>query len=135
QAEGQTGNPSEPQVSLSSEREPMLTVWRISVAWAPYALMSLLLLMTGLVRQKEQHGPIHLGPLRTKYAIPIYTLHDQSHRDPKLVPIRTEQVAALALSNSYPLAIAVNAQSAQQLAPKAEKAEFDFAWLTSPGSA
>jgi lactate permease len=89
--------------------EPALTLGKIALAWAPYALMSVLLLLTGLVRQKEQHGPLHIGPLQTKYAIEIHALHNQSYRDPKLVPAGTEQ--------------------------KAEKAEFDFAWLTAPGSA
>ena len=89
--------------------EPPLTTWSVAVGWAPYALMSLLLLLTGLVRQQEQHGPVHMGPLQTKYAIPIYDLHNQSHRDLKLVPMGTES--------------------------KPEKAEFDFAWLTAPGSA
>jgi lactate permease len=115
--------------------EPRLTVWNVGVAWAPYALMSVLLLLTGLLRQREQHGPVHLGPLQTKYAIPIYALHEQSHRDPKLVPIRTEQAAGLAFSSSNLLAAAINAENARRLAPQPEKAEFDFAWLTAPGSA
>jgi lactate permease len=93
----------------SAPDEPALTFWRVSVAWAPYALMSLLLLLTGLVRQMEQRGPVQIGPLRTKYAVEIYALHNQSYRDPKLVP--------------------------PEATPTAEKAEFDFAWLTSPGSA
>ncbi|HLJ94649.1 MAG TPA: L-lactate permease [Gemmataceae bacterium] len=126
---------SGPASSSSDSQEPPLTAWKIGVAWAPYALMSLLLLWTGLVRQKEQHGPVHIGPLRTKYAFEIYALHDQSHRDPRLVPVRTEQVAALAIGSTDPLGAIVNAYSARQWAPRAEKAEFDFAWLTAPGSA
>jgi lactate permease len=94
---------------VTPEDEPPLTPWTVAVAWAPYALMSVLLLLTGLVRQLEQHGPVHIGPLQTRYAIPIYALHNQSYRDPKLVPTGTES--------------------------KPEKAEFDFAWLTAPGSA
>jgi L-lactate permease len=115
--------------------EPPLTTWTVAVAWAPYALMSVLLLLTGLVRQQEQHGPVHIGPLKTRYAIPISDLHDQSHRDPKLVPIRMEQVAALAACSHNPLAALINASQARSLAPQPEKAEFDFAWLTAPGSA
>jgi lactate permease len=114
---------------------PALTAWNVGVAWAPYALMSVLLLLTGLVRQREQHGPVHIGQLRTKYAFAIYELHEQSQRDPKLVPIRTEQVAGLALSSTDALAAVINAYDAWHLAPKPEKAEFDFPWLTAPGSA
>ena len=124
-----------PPESVDPEDEPPLTFRTVAVAWAPYVLMSLLLLLTGLVRQEEQHGPVHIGPLQTKFAIPIYALHNQSHRDPQLVPIRTEQMAALVFSSKNPLAAVMNAQAARQLAPKPEKAEFDLAWLTAPGSA
>src|SRR5207244_7119502 len=86
QGDKQPDNPTGRQGDKETGEDPALTLWRVGVAWAPYALMSLLLLLTGLVRQKEQHGPVHLGPLRTKYAIEIYALHDQSHRDPSLVP-------------------------------------------------
>src|SRR5438128_2663116 len=61
-AEASAFPPSESGTVLPSD-EPALTVWRVSVAWAPYALMSLLLLATGLVRQKEQRGPVDIGPL------------------------------------------------------------------------
>jgi L-lactate permease len=124
-----------PPESVPPDDEPPLTFRTVAMAWAPYALMSLLLLLTGLVRQEEQHGPVHIGPLQTRFAIPIYALHNQSHRDPKLVPIRSEQTAALLLSSHYPLTALINAQAASQLAPKPEKAEFDLAWLTAPGSA
>src|SRR5207248_1636641 len=76
-------NTAEPRARATEE--PPLTVRRVSVAWAPYVLMSLLLLATGLVRQKEQHGPLYLGSVQTKYALPIYDLHNQSYRDPRLV--------------------------------------------------
>ena len=79
----------------------------IVLAWAPYALMSLFLLLTGLVRQQEQRGPVSLGPIKTKYLIPIYSLNNQVLRDPRI----SEGDA------------------------KPERAEFDFSWLTAPGSA
>src|SRR5207248_2985456 len=37
--------------------EPPLTIGNVSMAWAPYALMSILLLLTGLVRQEEGRRP------------------------------------------------------------------------------
>jgi lactate permease len=94
----------------SAVGEAPLTFANVTLAWAPYALMSLLLLGTGFVRQKETAGPIGLGPLRTKYAIQIPLLHNQSAR----------------------------ARELQELPPGAEpqpeKAEFDLAWLTAPGT-
>src|SRR5262249_23768749 len=64
-----------------------LTVGSVSLAWAPYALMSLFLLLTGIVRQMEGKGPVPFGPIQTNYMIPVPGLHKQSHRDPRLHPV------------------------------------------------
>jgi lactate permease len=96
------------------ESEQPLTVGAIALAWAPYVLMSVLLLLTGLVRQQEQTrrreglGPIYIGPIQTNYIIPIPALNKEVARDPKL-------------------------QGPGK--PHLETAEFDFAWLTAPGTA
>ena len=88
--------------------EPPLSVWNMTVAWAPYAIMSVFLLLTGFVRQAEGTGPVHLGPIQTNYLVPIPGLHLQSYRDERLLePGRPHQP---------------------------EKAEFNFAWLTNPGT-
>jgi lactate permease len=84
-----------------------LTVRSVSLAWAPYALMSVLLVLTGLVRQMEQKGPVQIGPLRTNYKISIPILDQAVQRDPRL----------------------------QNPNKPNEDAQFDFAWLTAPGSA
>jgi lactate permease len=90
--------------------EPPLTWRSVSLAWAPYALMSVLLLLTGLVRQAEGRGPVMLGPIRTNYMVPIPGLHNEVMRDAVLHDIE---------------------KGAQQ----PERAEFNFAWLTAPGTA
>ncbi len=115
-----------------AQEEP-LTFRRIAVAWSPYALMSLLLLLTGLVRQQESHGPVRLGPFRTNYLIPVPMLDMESYRDPKLHFVKGEHAATLPLASSGPLAAVGNLHLASRLAPQPEKAEFNFAWLTSPG--
>jgi lactate permease len=112
-----------------------LTVGSVSLAWAPYALMSLFLLLTGIVRQMEGKGPVPFGPIQTNYMIPVPGLHKQSHRDPRLHPVRAEDAAALAIANAEPLAAAVDAVVAQRTAPQPESALFNFAWLTAPGTA
>jgi lactate permease len=118
-----------------------LTPWSITVAWGPYILMSILLMLTGLVRQMEAPqkagpGPVRIaGGLATNYWIPVPTLHNESHRDPFLHPIKTEQTAALLLASEYPLSAAANVQLAPGLAPKPEGALFNFPWLTAPGTA
>jgi lactate permease len=85
--------------------------WRsVSLAWAPYALMSVLLLLTGLVRQAEGRGAVYVGPIRTNYMLAFPGLHRESMRDPELHdPAKGEQ--------------------------QPENAEFNFAWLTAPGTA
>jgi lactate permease len=115
--------------------EVPLTIRSVSLAWAPYALMSVLLLLTGLVRQAERHGPVQIGAIQTNYLIPVPGLDNESHRDPRLHPVRTEQLAAQLAGSLNPLAAAVNAEAAAKLAPKPERAVFDFAWLTAPGTA
>jgi lactate permease len=112
-----------------------LTWTNVSLAWAPYALMSVLLLLTGLVRQQEGHGPVHIGPIRTNYMIPIPLLDEQSHRDPALHPVKMEQAAALTLGSTNPLETVINLDLSERLAPRPERAEFNFAWLTAPGTA
>jgi lactate permease len=91
-----------------AEDEPPLTTWSVTVAWAPWILMSVFLLLTGLVRQREgeraQRGPVMIGPIETNYLIPIPTLDKEVVRDPLLGD------------------------------DKPERALFNFAWLTAPGT-
>jgi lactate permease len=100
-----------------TESERPLTWQSVSLAWAPYALMSVLLLLTGLVRQQEEEGPknpgpgkVAVGPIATNYLIPVPFLHDEVYRDRKL-------------------------HDESKGEPKKEKALFNFPWLTSPGTA
>jgi lactate permease len=98
-----------------------LTSGRIAVAWMPFALMSVFLLLFGLVRQREgkrdkidpdtreKFGPVMIGSIETNYIIPIPFLHNAVMRDPTLTP---------------------PGETA-----KPESAEFNFAWLTAPGTA
>jgi lactate permease len=92
-----------------------LTIGNVCLAWAPYAIMSVLLFMTGLVRQMEV--PVKVGPgpveavpgVSTNYQVPIPNLHLQSYRDSRLLEPGKKRAA--------------------------ESALFNFAWLTSPGTA
>jgi lactate permease len=103
-------SPSSVHRPPSTDKEPPLTWKSVSLAWAPYALMSVLLLLTGLVRQEEGRGPVAAGPIRTNYMVPVPGLHQEVMRDAVL-----------------------HDPSKGQQSP--EKAEFNFAWLTAPGTA
>src|SRR5262249_39958620 len=67
-----------------------LTAWSFTVAWGPYIIMSILLMLTGLIRQHEV--PVTAGPgpvtivdgLHTNYQIPVPLLHNEVLRDEKL---------------------------------------------------
>ena len=62
EAEALLGGTSEPKTTI----EAPLTLRSISLAWTPFVLMSVLLLLTGLVRQEEEdtkkYGPRQPGP-------------------------------------------------------------------------
>jgi lactate permease len=90
-----------------------LTAKTVALAWMPFALMSVLLMLTGWVRQLEGEAMskgefVHLGPIQTNYLIPVPRLDKESYRDPRLRTGRRHQP---------------------------ESAMFNFAWLTAPGSA
>jgi lactate permease len=94
--------------------ERPLTAGRIILAWTPFAIMSLLLLLSGLLRQQEGQrrrdklDPLMVGPIQTSYWVAIPFLDQQVKRDASLHdPSVGEQ--------------------------KPEKAEFEISWLTSPG--
>lgn len=127
--------PHSSQARQADAGEQRLTAWRITVAWAPYAIMSVLLLLTGLVRQQEAKGPVYIGPIRTNYMIPIPWLHSEVHRDAQLHAYKTEQALAVALASCNPLDAAINVQLANRFSPRPERAEFNLAWLTAPGTA
>jgi lactate permease len=116
--------------------EPPLTWRNVSLAWAPFALMSVSLLLSGLVRQEESRRPgqVRFLGIPTNTILPIPGLHQESYRDPYLHVVRVEEVGALLLAGSSPLETAVTAHIACARAPRPEKAEYNFAWLTVPGT-
>ncbi len=96
--------------------ERPLTAGRVMLAWAPFAIMSLLLLLSGLLRQEEGNRkrdkapPVTVGGLvPTVYTIPVPFLDQQVMRDASL-------------------------HDASRGEQKPEKAEFEVPWVTAPGS-
>jgi lactate permease len=127
--------------------EKPLTFRSVSIAWAPFALMSVLLVLTGIVRQREgdakKFGPVFVGPIQTNYMVPVPGLHKQAFRDFLLHDpegLRNHLSAAATLVGQvHPFAIAT-ASGHYLTAPPlreqdAEGAEFNFCWLTAPGTA
>src|SRR4029077_12698482 len=71
------------------ENEAPLTWKSVGLAWAPYALMSVLLMLTGLVRQMEGKRVVKVGPVQTNYMLKIPGLDGRSQRDGELHAIKT----------------------------------------------
>jgi lactate permease len=102
-----------------------LTARSIAVAWTPFVVMSVLLVLTGIVREKEgkrdelmerdgtieKRGPIYVPdtPIETNLLFEVPTLHHQVQRDERLRPVGKKE--------------------------HTESAVYNFAWLTTPGSA
>jgi lactate permease len=118
-----------------AEVEKPLTARAIALAWTPFALMSVLLLLTGLVRQEEGRRVVWIGPIQTNYMIPVPGLDKVSYRDPRLHPVPLERVCAAMFASNSPLSAAANVALAHKVEPRPERAEFNFAWLTAPGTA
>ena len=81
----------------------------VTLAWTPFVIMSVLLMLTGIVRQKESKGPVVIpgAGIQTNYLIEVPTIHQKVERDERLRVKKDDT----------------------------ESAKFNFAWLTAPGSA
>ncbi len=104
----------------ANEKVP-LTAGNITLAWMPFILMSIFLMLTGIVRQMEgdttRKGPVYVPgtKIQTNYQIPVPTLHKMTMRDEKLRKI--------------------DEQTANGKDNTPDSARFNFAWLTAPGTA
>ncbi|MBI2804992.1 MAG: L-lactate permease [Planctomycetes bacterium] len=109
--------------AAENESRP-LTFANVTLAWLPFILMSILLMLTGLVREREgkrghpieagkpeKYGPVYVPgtEIETNYLIKVPTIHNQVQRARKLRPVGQEE--------------------------DHESAVFNFAWLTAPGTA
>src|SRR5207302_931272 len=84
--------------------------------------------------QAEAKGIVFIGPIQTNYWIPVKWLDKETERGDDLHPIRTINPDLRPLQS--PLAgPAAFGLAAKKLGPMPEKAEFNFAWLSSPGTA
>jgi lactate permease len=92
--------------------EAPLTRRTVAVAWMPFALMSVALLLTGLVRRYEPGSPgkehVKIAGVQTNYLIPIPFLDRQTQR------------AEILGTPGKPV--------------EPERALFNFPWLTAPGT-
>ncbi len=98
--------------SKSTLNEKPLTFGTVALAWAPWLLMALCLIASGVVRQLEttKKHALEFAGIKTYYDIEIEGLHKEVERADRLVP--------------------KNATGDQ----RKESAVFKFTWLTAPGT-
>jgi lactate permease len=99
------------RLDIDEDGHTPLTTGQIAKAWTPYALMSICLVLTGFLRQQEGHGDVWVIPdvLKSRYLVDIPTLHEEVERAARL------QKPGLA-------------------EPEKEKAQFNLAWASNPGT-
>jgi len=88
-----------------------------------FALMSIFLMLTGLVRLREERQEASSRPrpgtdVQTNYLVPVPGLHRETERDPVLHTVKAEQCAALMVASHEPLGRFVNAALAEKYAPR-----------------
>ncbi|VTR97467.1 L-lactate permease [Tuwongella immobilis] len=99
-----------PQTPDLKADDPPLTAGQVIRAWAPFAIMSVCLIGSGFIRQIEStQGKVTLFGVQSRYVEPVPTLH-----------LEVERAAQL--------------QKPGLAEPEREKAEFNFAWVTAPGT-
>jgi lactate permease len=136
------------KLDLRDEVYTPLTGWQIAKAWMPYALMSICLMLTGVVRQLESKGDVWIVPgiLKTRYLIDIPTLHKESQRAERLlkpVPTAVPAASAVAMFGDPIGQAAMVVLTSAQANPantnpvrlhESESAQFNFVWVSSAGT-
>lgn len=159
---GQTPEPaaaSEPQVAEAeaqistlfpsgqgmTDREVQLTPGRVILAWSPWVIMAVFLVISGILREREKNGPLELGIASSFYVEKVPALYvadeggyqvERAHRLQKLYPAAGLSAVAGAAPVEAALAEEKVAQSGAR-GPRfreREPAEFKFTWLTAPGT-
>jgi lactate permease len=93
-----------------TDRDVALTPRRVALAWSPFVIMSVCLVVSGLLREQEKNGPLNLEFAKSFYVQPVPTLHKEVQRAARLAkPGATEE-------------------------ERKEAAEFKIPWLTTPGT-
>lgn len=97
-------------ISNHSNEEKPLTFRTVALAWAPWLLMALCLILSGVVRQLEttKKHALEFAGIKTYYDIEIEGLHREVERADRLVP--------------------------KNATDRKEPAVFKFTWLTAPGT-
>jgi len=119
-----------------TERELPLTTGRVLLAWAPWVIMAIFLVVSGFLREHEsKKGAMDLGVIDSLYIIKVPTLHNEVERAyqlQKLAPsegLVTGPDGALQTPDGKPVQDGPRGKRLRER----EGAEFKITWFTSPG--
>ncbi len=117
-----------------ADRDLPLTPGRVMLAWSPFVIMSVCLVVTGFIREQEKRGAVDFGFVRSYYLEPVPTLHNEVERAGRLQkPLPRDTFGGLA--GGFAVAAAAEEFDANKIRlHEREAAEFKFAWLTAPGT-
>ncbi len=133
EAEAQAGSLFKAGTGMT-DRDVPLTAGRVALAWSPFIIMSLCLVVTGFIREQEKRGAVDFGGVKSFYLEPVPTLHNEVERAARLQkPLPRESLGGL--TGGLGVAASADAFDANRLRlHEREAAEFKFSWLTAPGT-
>jgi lactate permease len=124
-----------------AEREEPLTTRRVIVAWSPWVIMAIFLVISGFMREREsKKGPIDLGVVDSLYVVPVPTLHNEVERAYQLQKVAPEGLTPKPGGAPDEFVTADGKTVWVQEGPRGKRlretegATFRFNWLTSPGT-
>ena len=116
-----------------------LTAGRVILAWSPWIIMALFLVVSGIMREREKNGPLTLGFVDSFYVVKVPTLHNEVERA-YLLQKPFPAAALSAVAGVAPVAAELAEGIVVRDGPRGarirerEAAEFKFTWLTAPGT-
>jgi L-lactate permease len=122
-----------------ADRELPLTAGRIILAWSPWVIMALFLIISGFIRQQEKTQALDLGLVQSFYVEPVPTLHNAVERAYELqklapaenvIPVPGGAPGELQTTDGKPVQEGPRGRRLRER----EGAEFRFTWLTAPGT-
>jgi lactate permease len=117
-----------------AEREVPLTPGRVALAWSPWVIMSAVLVVSGVLREREKAGPLDLGFAPSYFEAPVPTLHNEVERAERLQKLITPEAVG-AVAGPLPAAASPEVFGTQGVRVREkEAAKVRLPWLTTPGT-
>jgi lactate permease len=136
EAQAQVASLLPPGEGMADRDEP-LTARRVLIAWSPWVIMALFLVVSGFLKQAEKKGPIDLGILESFYAKTVPTLHNEVERAYQLQKLAPDDgVIPVGTTGEFQTSDGKRVQDGARgkRLREREAAEFKFIWLTAPGT-